>query len=45
MADEAIQGIKDIVYPILPKLYIGIAIIAGISLIIVIIAILFKKKH
>ncbi len=45
MADEAIQGIKDIVYPFLPYLYTGIAIIAGTSLIIGIIAILFKKKH
>ncbi|MDE5995534.1 MAG: hypothetical protein K2G56_01315 [Eubacterium sp.] len=45
MAEEAIQGIKDIIYPILPKFYIAMAIIAGIAIIISLLVILFKKKH
>lgn len=44
MNNEAIQGIKDLIYPILPKLYAGVAIIAGIALILSIIIILVKNK-
>lgn len=44
MANEAIQAIKDLIYPHLWKFYIAIAVTVIIALIISVIVIWIKKK-
>lgn len=44
MNNEALQGIREIINPILPKFYIATAIICTITIILAILIIMLKRN-